>query len=295
MGAALALEDDVISPSDLDGVTDLLEYLEKPHSFGLENVPDPSQKPHSFGLDNMPYELRNMILMMLELQGYTYGYMQHQVHTFGHTSLMLDETDPSLAKRRRQEEFWIEFNRMLAQMESCFDTIHYSVSRRITSVKAEIIGQVMAIDATIAAAAATPAMAEAMKATHEERGILKWMKRRLEKHETELAEANTAAEVVQVHQKMEQDLHDVKTGNVSPNRAVSRPSPLTRISEYVRRKAEMFPDVVPAVDVRGETEDKGSSSGGKGGRGGKSGDSSSGSGAGEKEEITPPPPPLIGD
>lgn len=27
MGAALALEDDVISPSDLDGVTDLLEYL----------------------------------------------------------------------------------------------------------------------------------------------------------------------------------------------------------------------------------------------------------------------------
>ncbi|MBK6896808.1 MAG: hypothetical protein IPH06_09475 [Alphaproteobacteria bacterium] len=282
MGAALALEDDVISPSDLDGVTDLLEYLEKPHSFGL---------------DNMPVELRSMILMMLELQGYTYGYMQHQVHTFGHTSMLAEEPNSALAKKRRQEEFWIEFNKMLAQMESCFDTIHYNVHKRIHSVRAEIVSQVMAIDASIAAAAATPAMAEAMKATHAERGILKWMKRRLEKHETELAEANTAAEVVQVHQKMEQDLHDVKTGNVSPNRAVSRPSPLTRISEYVRRKAEMFPDVVPEATVRGESEDKGSSSGGKGkgGRGGKSGDSSSGSGAGEKEEITPPPPPLIGD
>ncbi len=281
MGAALALEDDLISAGDLDGVGDLLSYLEKPHNFGL---------------DNMPMELRNMILMMLELQGYTYGYMQHQVHTFGHTSLSLDEHDPALAKRKREEEFWIEFSKMLAQLESCFDTVHYTVHKRLHSVKAEVVAQVMAIDASIAAAASTPAQAEAMKASHQERGILKWMKRRLEKHETELAEANTAAEVVQVHQKMEQDLHDAKTGNVSPNRAASRPSPLTRISEYVRRRAEEIPDPTPEITVRGESDDKGSSSGGKGkgGRGGKSGDTSSGSGAGEKEEIPPPPPP-IGD
>ncbi|MCC7305396.1 MAG: hypothetical protein IT558_03945 [Alphaproteobacteria bacterium] len=281
MGAALALEDDVLSPADLDGVGDLLTYLDKPQSFGL---------------DNMPMELRNMILMMLELQGYTYGYMQHQVHTFGHTSLSLDEHDPALAKRKRDEEFWSEFSKMLAQLESCFDTVYYNVHTRIHSVKAEIVAQVMAIDAGIAAAASTTAQAEAMKAAHGERGILKWMKRRLEKHETELAEANTAAEVVQVHQKMEQDLHDAKTGNVSPNRAASRPSPLTRISEYVRRKAEEAPDFIPEVNVRGETEDKGSTGGskGKGGRGGKS-DDTTGSGAGEKDELPPPPMPPAGN
>lgn len=285
MGAALALEDDVISAAELDGVGDLLDYF---------------QKPHNFGLDNLPMELRNMILMMLELQGYTYGYMQHQVHTFGHTSLAMHGTlTEDEHKRRLQEEFWINFLRLLNELERHYEPIYNHVQVRIEAVRAEIVTQVMAIDATIAAAAATPAMAEAMKANHEERGILKWMKRRLEKHEAELAEANTAAEIVQVHQKMEQDLQDIKTGNVSPNRAASRPSPLTRISEYVRRRAEMFPDIAPEpeTNVRGESEDKGSSSGGKGkgGRGGKSDDTSSGSGAGEKEEISPPPPPLIGD
>ena len=282
MGSALALEEErVLDQSDLEGVDDLIRYLEGPNSFGL---------------DQMPQNLRNMILYVLELQGYDYGYMQHQVIGFGHDSLIMDGLVPNLKKKRQQaEDYWIRLYKMLAELEASFEAIFIEVSSRIVRAKHDITSQVEAIDAQIAASASTTAQAEAMKESHPHRGILKWLKRRLEKHEADLAEADTAVEAIQIHQKMEQDLEDVKTGNVSPNRAASRPSPLVRISDFVKRRVGDLPEEEADLDLHQDSEEKkGSGSGGKG-KGGRGGSDDQGSMGDSEDELPPPPAPPVGD
>lgn len=273
---------------DFDGIEDFLDYVDSPSSFGL---------------DGMRSELRHMVLLMMELQGYETGYRSQQMLGFGHTGLIMNGILPSdLKKRREEEEFWDRFYKMLMELEGRFETIILHTQKHIRTVRDDIIAEVEAIDARIAAQADSDTQAEALKAGHERRTVLKWLKRRLERHEENLQQADTAAEAIEVHQKMEQDLKDVQEGNVSVNKAANRPSPFQQISDFVRARQENAPPE-PRMATHNsskpdsshtESDDSKESAGksGKGGQGGKSGkagETGSGSGAGEKDDLPPPP------
>lgn len=275
---------------DLDGMDDFLAYLDGPHSVGL---------------DNMRAELRHMILLMMELQGYETGYRSQQMLGFGHTGMIMNGLLRSDQKRKLEEEIWEELDKLLAQLDRQFTFIVAHTQERIQTVRQAVVEQVKVIDQKIAAEATSDAHAEALKANNEERTILKWLKRRLERHEADLQQADTAAEAVQVHQKMEQDVLDVQQGNVSVNKAANRPSPFKNLADFVSaQQAIMAEPLLDTMDHRqapdaghGESEDskdtagKGGKSGkgGKGGAGGKTDGKASGGGAGEKDDLPPPP------
>lgn len=274
---------------DLDGMDDFLAYLDGPHSVGL---------------DNMRTELRHMILLMMELQGYETGYRSQQMLGFGHTGLVMNGLLPSDYKKRKlDQEFWDELDKLLAQLDRQFTYIVSHTQTRIVTVREDIVEKVRAIDSQIAAQATSDAHAEALKANNEERTILKWLKRRLERHEEDLQQAETAVEAVQVHQKMEQDIQDVKQGNVSVNKAANRPNPFTQMAAYARQVRTPEPEFDPhyergpTIDLPGDSDESKdtagsggkSGKGGKGGAGGKTDGKASGSGAGEKDDLPPPP------
>ncbi|MCB1591746.1 MAG: hypothetical protein KDI90_04760 [Alphaproteobacteria bacterium] len=278
-GQAFKTEEDIDVP-DLEGMEDFLEYMDSPRAIGL---------------DGMKAELRHMILLMMELQGHNTGYKSQQMLGLGHTSLIMNGLLPEDAKRLFEEqEYWDRLQKMLADLETRYDYIVFHVQKRIDEVQEQIIEEVQAIDEQIEAKATDATQAEAMKAENERRTVLKWLLRRMDRHEEELQETDTAAEAVQLHQNIEQDIEDVKQGNVSPTRSVSRPAPFPKIADFLR--GPKIEDETAFLNLSPETDEGKSGKGGKGGKddkSGKSGKGGSGSGgsaaAGDEDDLPPPP------
>lgn len=280
---AFETQESDFSALNLEGIEDFLAYMDSPRSIGL---------------DGMKSELRHMILLMMELQGYDTGYRSQQMLGFGHTSLILNGVLASDAKKMREEmEYWESLYKLLDELERTFSVTLNLVQKRIDTIQEHLVEEVKAIDQEIQAEATSDAHVVALKAGHERRNVLKWLLHRLDRHEADLQEANSTAEVVQLHQKVEQDVEDVKQGNVSANRSANRPSPFTQISEFVKVRRKEPPkhehehDREYGHDRHSDSEDSKDTSGkgGKSGKGGSSGGSSGESSSGDKDDLPPPP------
>lgn len=196
--------------------------------------------PHSIGLDKLKLELRNMVLYMMELQGYDYGYLSSVLQHDEHESLAMD--GPSLSKKGRKkrkrksaQEELAELDRIL---ERSYDEVYAYVSQRIAEVRDNIQEEVNKIDSEIETLSRDSTQAEQFKAADPRRNLLLHIKQRLDQHEQDLQSAELTTDVIALHQKVEKKIDDLNSGTYQPDNFKTSISFIQAIAAAIARHVE---------------------------------------------------------
>ncbi len=198
----------------------------------LRELLDFLEKPQSIGLDNLKESLRNIVQLALEVKGYDTGYaLQHLMH--GEHSSLAPEGISKIDKerKRRIQQFWDDMNEIEREMLRSFNTVFESAVKQIIEIKQDITSEIATIDARIEEKADTEIEAQAMKAASSKRKKLVRLKSHIKKKEEQIQEASSTADIVGIHNDIIEDVQDFKDGKFNPNK--TRPNPLAALSNIV--------------------------------------------------------------
>lgn len=242
---AAHIDEETLIAREKDAVSALNEFLSKNHFVGFDNL-----DPH----------LRQGVNLMQELQGHDTGMSLHHLVHGEHPSMNMADNKKEGIKKRLQN--FLNFLKWLSAMEeimdAMFDKVYEVVSGRIEEIKEHIDDRIEKVDAKLeeaieeaiaegvipskealvagTAVASTAAGAVALKKIEKAKKKKKklWrFKKRVEKHEAILEEADSTQEVLAVHENLEQDFEDLSNNKYSSSNAMSNTSSTAIVSSLV--------------------------------------------------------------
>ncbi len=173
--------------------------------------------PQSIGLDNVRESLRNVVQLMMELKGYATGYAIQNLVFATDLSLAMDGVLPGDdAKNQRIKDFWQRMYQLHEEMQRRIKEIFSHVATKIIDVKQSIDAQIERLDKEIEAAEEAPGAANVVQEKKTKKRRLLGLRRRVEEREEQLQEADTAQEIIEVEQALDQDIQSFNTTEKVP-------------------------------------------------------------------------------
>lgn len=250
----------------------------------LRELLDFLEKPQSIGLDNLKESLRNIVNLALEIKGYATGYaLQHLVHG-EHSSLAPEGILRGDKERKRKlQEFWDDIIAIEREMARSFHAVFEYTAKKIIAIKQGIIEEIIDIDAVIEektealeqadTSAEEAIIAQEITRKKNKRKKLVQFKQHVKQQEAELYDANTTQEIIGIQNNVFEDVEDFKAGRFTPEE--KRTNPLEVLGNVIGAATannDSVYDVKPSItDKLGDDDDKTSgdseaSSDGKSGR-----------------------------
>ncbi len=245
-----------------------------PQTASLRELLDFLEKPQSIGLDNLRESLRNIVQLALELKGYQTGLsLQHLVHGEHSSMAMEGILSGDKKKKRRLKQFWDDMNEIAIEMERSFNIIFDFAIKQVVEIKQGITDEIAIIDERIEEKASTEIEAAAMKAASAKRKKLVKFKKHVKKKEALIQEANSTQEILEIQNNLVEDRQNFKEGKFDPNKTQS--SPLTALGDMldlVSAKNDDKYDKNNDIVTKNKTDDSSSDSDDTSGSGERSGE-----------------------
>ncbi len=250
-------------------------------SLALQELLEFLEHPHSVGLDNVKESLRNVVQYMMELKGYSTGYSLQILVLGEHSSMAANGILRYDAKKKQEiEDFWRELLALNRLLSTNFYSIQQNAVTYITEIKEDIIEEIAAIDAAIVAKANNATQAQEMKNNNSKRKKLISFKNNIEEQKEDLLDADNSKEVLEIHKNVIEDVQDLKAGQFNPNKPHQNPlgllgNVLTQTQAQNDANYNIIDEFKTSTDITNSNSETRDSSSGKQG------------------DNTAPPPPII--
>lgn len=217
------------SPEE-EEMSELLQFLEKPQSIGLNNVKE---------------SLRNTVLLMMAMTGLDTGYRYTPIMGDDYAGLSLDGTaEYQRKKKKKKKQLWdqlLEMERLLAEN---FKSLFENTLTRIYDVKKEINHQIQVLDRMIETNKDDGFFAEEdLREAKQELKDLKDLKTEIEDLETDLKKTENPIDIVKIEKKL-----DDKASNIGKPHSVKNNDFFDVLKKSMdKRKADHLAEVAAAA------------------------------------------------
>lgn len=211
------------------------------------------EKPQSIGLDNVKQSLRNTVLLMMAMSGLDTGYRYTPIMGDDYGGLSLDgSAEFQRKKKKKKKQLWdqlLEMERLLAEY---FDKLFERTLNLITDVKKEINQKIQVLDRMIETNKEDGFFSqEDLRDAKQELRDLKELKTEIEGLETDLKKTNNALDVINIEKKLDDKVSNVQTA--SPPKK-SEFLPLLKASIEKRGKEHIVTAAAAAAAAESVTE-----------------------------------------
>lgn len=178
------------------------------------------EHPRSVGVDSLKESLRNIIILMEELKGNSFGRSAEHFPNGEHEGMSINDSKLTPSKKRKMEQQYSdELLKLEEKLNQSFSGVFRHVEQKLKTVKDNIDAEISKLDEQIDALADNSEHAAHIKANSKKRRKLKLFRSRVKNYEAEMAVAaqsrNTRA-LVEVEQNLHQDYVAFNDGGIFP-------------------------------------------------------------------------------
>ncbi len=183
------------------------------------------EHPRSVGVDSLKESLRNIIILMEELKGNSFGRSAEHFPNGEHEGMSINDSKLTPSKKRKMEQQYSdELLKLEEKLNQSFSGVFRHVEQKLKTVKDNIDAEISKLDEQIDALADNSEHAAHIKANSKKRRKLKLFRSRVKNYEAEMtvaAQSRNTRALVEVEQNLHQDYVAFNDGGIFPpeNRA----------------------------------------------------------------------------